>query len=137
MKFFIVLLFASLLFAEATYDSSEVVQRGEKFFYKNSKELITGVIISKYESGFTQETLSVVDGVPNGVTLGFYPSGKKQFEFTYKDGIIDGEYKKFYENGALHRKISFIDDKVDGLIYEYKKDGSLMKKMTPKEFMGK
>ncbi len=127
----------SFLFAQTNFDSKDVKQINEKLYDVHSKQPITGTIISKYKNGSTKETISVVNGIPNGISIGYYPTGIKRFEAFYKNGKFHGLSKIYYKNGNLHYKFTTNQDKLVGLIETFKEDGTFYKNITYEEFMAK
>ncbi|MEO9477449.1 MAG: membrane-binding protein [Cyclobacteriaceae bacterium] len=119
--------------------------------FSADSNVVSGYIISSFESGAIEKKIGLVEGRKEGLQLTYYPNGQLKFsesysdnklngtvkrwgieegyqmlaELNYKDGKLHGVQRKWYATGELHKLMQVYNGVENGMQKAFRKNGAL------------
>ena len=106
----------------------------------NSREPITGEVLTKYDSGKLQSSHYIENGFLSGTSMWFFENGTKMWEYSYKEGNLSGQFFGWYENSKIRCSTNYKDGtqedywrwwQIDGLEFKFSEWDSINNKIQP------
>ena len=79
----------------------KLIYRGNLAFHQESDEPVTGIVISKYETGETIEKGEYVDGLREFEWKEFHQNGTVKSTINYKNGFKEGPFEIYFEEKIM------------------------------------
>ena len=97
----------------------KLIYRGNLAFHQESDEPVTGIVISKYETGETKEKGENVDGMREFEWKEFHQNGTVKSTINYKNGFKEGPFEIYFEDGKIKALGNYIKGLEDGNWHEF------------------
>ena len=79
----------------------KLIYRGNLAFYQETDETVTGIVISKYETGETKEKGEYIDGLREFEWKEFHQNGTVKSTINYKNGCKVGPFEINFADGKI------------------------------------